>query len=77
MVAPDFARDWMEQWKAASEALAEQRAHELRTLTDAEAQIATLALLELGAACPLAAERETTSGLVEQQALFHRRRGRS
>jgi hypothetical protein len=74
MASPPFARAWMEQWKAAAVALAEQRAVELRSMTDAEAQAATLALLDLGASLPLAPGRETTSGLVVQQALFHARR---
>ncbi|CAN5850207.1 hypothetical protein BH23CHL8_BH23CHL8_30680 [soil metagenome] len=63
----------MEQWKAAREALVEQRTAELRALTDEQAQAATLALLDLGATLPLASERETGSGLVVQQAILHRR----
>jgi hypothetical protein len=64
----------MAQWRRAGLELAEQRIHELRTLTDEEARAATLALLELAASLPVAPEREHTSGLVVQQALLHRKR---
>ncbi len=56
-------------------ALEEQHAQELRELTTEAAQAATLALLELGARSPIAPERWNGSGLVEQQALLHRRHG--
>ena len=69
-----FAQAWMAQWWGAAVALAEQRIRELRALTDEEARAATLALLDLGAALPISPEREKTSGLVIQQALFHRKR---
>ena len=64
----------MAQWRAAAVALAEQRVRELRALTEEDARAATLALLDLGASLPIAPEREKTSGLVTQQALFHRKR---
>ena len=64
----------MAQWRGASVALAAQRNHELRSLSDAEAQAAIGALLDLAAALPIPPEREMTSGLVIQQALFHRKR---
>ena len=67
-------RAWMAQWRAAAVALAEQRVRELRALTDERAQAAIAALLDLGASLPIPPERETTSGLVIQQALFHRKR---
>jgi len=60
----------MAQWRAASVALAEQKAIELRTMSDEEALAATDALLDLGASLPLSTEREGTSGLVIQQGLF-------
>jgi hypothetical protein len=69
-----FDKAWMAQWRRAAVALADQRIHELRTLTDEEARAATIALLDLGAALPVAPERERTSGLVTQQALLHRQR---
>ena len=69
-----FARAWMAQWRGAAVALAEQRIRELRALTDEDARAATLALLDLGASLPIPPDREKTSGLVIQQALFHRKR---
>ena len=68
-----FDRAWMAQWRDAAVALAEQRIRELRTLTEEDARAATLALLDLGASLPISPEREKTSGLVTQQALFHRK----
>jgi len=64
----------MAQWRAAAVALAEHRARELRGLTEDDARAAILALLDLGTSLPLPPEREQTSGLVIQQALFHRAR---
>lgn len=61
----------MQQWREAAVALSEQKAHELRTMTDEEALAAIHALLDLGASMPLSPERQMTSGLVIQQALFH------
>ena len=65
----------MAQWRAAATALEQQRVEELRGMTDETAQAATLALLDLGAHLPIDPARLDGSGLVEQQALFHRRRG--
>jgi hypothetical protein len=67
----------MAQWRGAAVALAEQRARELRALTEEDARAAIVALLDLGASLPLSPERERTSGLVIQQALFHRKRPRA
>jgi len=64
----------MAQWRGAAVALAEQRVRELRALTEDDARAAIAALLDLGAASPVPPEREKTSGLVTQQALFHRKR---
>ena len=64
----------MRQWRAAAAALADQKEHELRAMTEAEARAAMLAVLDLGAALPLDPARESTSGLVTQQALLHSRR---
>jgi hypothetical protein len=68
-----FDKAWMAQWRDAAAALAEQRTRELRALTDENARAAIAALLDLGASLPIAPERERTSGLVIQQALFHRK----
>ena len=74
MSGEPFDKAWMAQWRDAAVALAEQRVRELRTLTDEHARAAIAALLDLGASLPLPPERETTSGRVIQQALFHRKR---
>ncbi len=66
----------MRQWKAAGPALEELRRRELFGLTDAEALSASETLLSMAAAGRLPAHRRESSGLVEQQALFHRTRRR-
>jgi len=66
-------RLWLDQWKGAAIALEEQRRLELRTLTAERARTASDALLSVVPPGDLAAHRRTHSGLVEQQALFHRR----
>jgi hypothetical protein len=66
-------RAWVMQWRHAAVALEEQRRRELRALTEQEALAASDALLCLAAALPLDTRRLTDSGLVRQQALFHRR----
>jgi hypothetical protein len=70
---PPFAKAWMQQWREAAVALADQKAHELRTMTDVQALAASEALLDIGASLPISPERRMTSGLVIQQALLHRR----
>jgi hypothetical protein len=69
-------RDWMRQWRAAATALAEERRHRLRAMTDDEARAAASALLDLAEGVPLPPGRVIHSGLVEQQAAFHHRRPR-
>jgi len=64
---------WVEQWKRAAVALAEQRRRELSELTEEQALAASEALLSIAPLARLHPSRRTTSGLVEQQALFHRR----
>jgi hypothetical protein len=66
-------RAWMAQWRAASAALAEQRKQELRAMSAGEALAASEALLSLALLIPLPRSRSTGSGLVQQQAFFHRR----
>jgi len=65
---------WMMQWRRAAVALDELRRRELRALTDRDALAASDALLSLATALPIDARRLTDSGLVRQQAAFHRRR---
>jgi hypothetical protein len=67
-------RVWVEQWRAAAPALAHQREIELRALTPAQALAASEALLSLADPTRLSPERWRSSGLVEQQAILHRRR---
>lgn len=67
-------REWMEQWRAAGPALARQRERELRALSDERALAAAEALLSLVGLVSLPQDRRLSSGLVAQQALFHRRR---
>lgn len=74
MSREDFDQAWMAQWRSAAVALADQRVRELRALTDEDARAAIATLLDLGASLPISPEREKTSGLVIQQALFHRKR---
>jgi hypothetical protein len=69
-------RQWMAQWRAATQALAEQRQSELRSLTPECALTASDALLALAFPAELSRERRTGSGLVEQQRILHRRDSR-
>ncbi|MBI2927386.1 MAG: hypothetical protein HYY24_16950 [Verrucomicrobia bacterium] len=62
---------WIAQYKAAAIGLEEQRIHELLTLTEEEALRQSDALLSLPRRFR---RRRRTSGLVQQQALFHRHR---
>lgn len=68
-------RAWMQQWRSAAKALEEQHQQELSAISDAEALAASDALLSLALVVPIDPDRLTDSGLVRQQALFHRRRG--
>jgi hypothetical protein len=63
----------MEQWRAAAGALEEQHCAELRGLTPEKALAAIEAVLSMAKPRPISTQRWTHSGLVEQQALFHRR----
>src|SRR5688500_13758431 len=73
-MSADAERRWMAQWRRAGPALEAQRRQELRTMSDAEALAACEALLSLAGTVPISPDRLTDSGLVRQQALFHRRR---
>jgi hypothetical protein len=54
--------------------LEDLRWRELAALSDEAARAVSDALIDLALQVPLPAERRSTSGLVEQQALFHRRK---
>jgi hypothetical protein len=66
-------REWLRQWTEAGPALAAQRRKELQHLSDERALAASEALLSLVTTVTLSPWRRRWSGLVEQQALFHRR----
>jgi hypothetical protein len=70
----DTQQLWMKQWRSASVALAEQRKRELRGLSAQQALAASDALLSLAHLLAVHPSRVADSGLVRQQALFHRRR---
>jgi hypothetical protein len=72
---PSFAAAWYAQRRAAAAALATVHDDELRALSDAEATRRADALLSIPIpASALPEQRRTSSGLVEQQRLFARRR---
>ena len=64
---------WMRQWESAARELAEQRRKDLAALTEARALAASEAVLALVGSARLRPGRRTHSGLVEQQAILHRR----
>ncbi len=66
-------RQWIAQWRAAGDALRAQRARELAALSDEEVLAAAETLLTVADAAGLPPVQRTTSGLVQQQALFHRK----
>jgi hypothetical protein len=66
-------REWMRQWNDAGPALAANHREELLHLSDEGALAASEALLSLVTTVTLNPGRLCWSGLVEQQALFHRR----
>jgi nitroreductase len=68
---PAWHRQWLEQWKRAGVELARERKRALRGMTDDEALAASEAVLALADPSKLSSSRRETSGLVEQQALFH------
>ncbi len=64
----------MAQWRSAGRELAELRRQELRRMTDEEARRASEMVLALADTVPIPHSRLTGSGLVAQQAIFHRKR---
>jgi hypothetical protein len=64
---------WVEQWKAAAEALADRRRLDLRLMSEDEALAAAENLLSLVETVALNPARRSSSGLVEQQAILHGR----
>jgi hypothetical protein len=68
---PEEKQQWMAQWRAAETALLEQKLQELMAMTDADALRISNMLLQLADGQFRSVERETYSGLVEQQRIFH------
>jgi hypothetical protein len=66
-------REWLRQWNEAGPALAAKRREELLHLSEERALAASEALLSLVTTVTLNPRRVCWSGLIEQQALFHRR----
>jgi len=62
------------QWIETGKLLDEIRQRELREMTEEQARRASENVLSLAGNFPLPARRVGWSGLIEQQALFHRRR---
>ena len=72
----DAQREWLRQWESAGPALAEHRRTELQGISESRALAASEALLSLVNTVTLDPSRREHSGLVEQQALFHKRPAR-
>jgi hypothetical protein len=66
-------REWLRQWSEAGPALAANRRKELMHLSNERALAASEALLSLVTTVHPNPRRLRWSGLVEQQAIFHRR----
>jgi hypothetical protein len=64
---------WMQQWRRAAVALAEVRRRALAQMSEAEALVTANRVLAAGGA-PTLRRPATSSGLVEQQRILHRRR---
>ena len=69
-ISPEDQHRWLTAYTGAAQALAAQKASELRQLTPADALRDTDLLLQAAAEAWLAPNRRHTSGLVEQQRLF-------
>ncbi|MEO8681700.1 MAG: hypothetical protein ABI665_21825 [Vicinamibacterales bacterium] len=70
----DQARRYLRRWDEAGRLLDEQRWHELPTLSPERALAAASALIDAALRVPLPAARRASSGLVDQQRVFHRKR---
>jgi hypothetical protein len=73
MVTRDAARAYVQQWAETGRLLEAQRWAELAALDEASARAASDMLIEAAVRVPLPLARRAWSGLVEQQAAFHRR----
>jgi hypothetical protein len=70
----ELQRKLVLQWGETGRFLEELRRSELRAMSDEKGREISEMLLSLAESFPLSQRRRTWSGLVEQQALFHRRR---
>lgn len=68
----DAAREYVRQWVHTGELLEQIRWRELAALDDRRALAASEMLIEAALRVPLPDRRRQSSGLVQQQALFHR-----
>lgn len=68
------ARRYVQQWDETGRLLEQQRWHELSSLSQQRALEAADALIAAALRVPLPASRRTSSGLVDQQRLFQRKR---
>jgi hypothetical protein len=71
MHPPSDKQRWLAEYRATSEVLERIRAQDLASMTDEEAYRRIMSLSVIG---PAWRERPDWSGLVEQQAIFHRRK---
>jgi hypothetical protein len=74
--APAWQEQWLAQWKSAEVKLAAERVKALRQMSPERALAASDILLALADPFQLSPARRKSSGLVEQQVLFHRRRSK-
>ena len=70
----DAARAYVKRWAQTGRLLDELRWRELAALDDVRALQASDALIESARLVPMPARRRGWSGLVEQQAIFHKGR---
>ncbi len=73
-MTPDQARLYICRWDETGRLLDQQRWHELSTLSAERALAAASALIDAALRVPLPAARLASSGLVDQQRVFHRKR---
>jgi hypothetical protein len=73
MMTRDEQVAWMRQWHAAAVALADDEKARLAALTEEDAWAQSEVLLALATPVSPTDPRHSWSGLVEQQALLHRR----
>lgn len=69
-MTPEEMKQWMAQWRSAEVALYEQKFLELQAMTEEQALRISNMLLQFALGSYRSPERETYSGLVEQQRIF-------